>query len=122
MTEKAEIPYVEKDGILHPNIQISNNPEADMKPLGKYGQMALNHLKETYPIRFSKLLTEGELMPMMHKVNEEAYQMLETLSEQRLTKDPVPNPQDTFEGYRHRQMIKDTAEEIVLREIVFKRR
>ncbi|WP_352168801.1 TnpV protein [Proteiniborus sp. MB09-C3] len=123
MIEKplVELEYEEgKDGILYPKIQISKEKIADEIPLGKYGMMALNYLKENHESRYSWLMIEGELMSLMHKVDEEAKLKLEVIEKQMLKKDPVSNPMDTYESYRHRDMIRREAEEIVLKEIVYK--
>ena len=39
--------YHEQDGMLLPNIQISNRAEDDC-PLGRYGRMALSYLRENH--------------------------------------------------------------------------
>lgn len=75
MSQPVELNYKQIEGIMYPEIQNSNNKEADETPLGKYGQMALSYLKENHPHRYSYLLMEGELLPIMHKVNEEAFKL-----------------------------------------------
>ncbi|OOP72809.1 hypothetical protein CBEIBR21_13395 [Clostridium beijerinckii] len=122
MKENLNLNYKEIDGILYPEIQISKNKEMDQTPLGKYGQMALNYLKNNHQNRYSLLLAQEELMEKMHQVNEEAHQRLEILIEQMLKTDPIMNPENTMENFKHREKIKETAEEIVLHEIVYKMR
>lgn len=122
MKENLEINYKEIDGIFYPEIQISKNKEADQKPLGKYGQMAMNYLKNNHQSRYSLLLAQVELMEKMHQVNEEADQRMEVLMEQMLKTDPIVNPENTMESFKHRERIKETAQEIVLHEIVYKMR
>lgn len=117
------IEYAEGENqLLYPKLQVSDDPEADKKPLGKYGMMALDYLKQNHLYRFSQLQMEGELIPLMHQVNEEAYQKLEMLQEQMLKANPIPNPEDTYQTYQHRDMIRTQAEEIVLKEIVYQER
>lgn len=84
--------------------------------------MALKHLKETYQNRYNFLQATGDLMKVMHQVNEEAYNQLELIMEQMLQKNPIKNPQNTMESYKHREQVKAAAEETVLNEIVFKKR
>ncbi|OSA94620.1 UNVERIFIED_ORG: hypothetical protein B2H93_08160 [Clostridium botulinum] len=122
MRENLNLNYKEIDGIFYPEIQISKGKEVDQKPLGKYGQMAMNYLKNNHQSRYSLLLAQGELIEKMHQVNEEAYQRLEILMEQMLKTNPIQNPENTMENFKHREMIKETAEEIVLHEIVYKTR
>src|SRR5665647_2808795 len=116
----VELNYKEVDGIFYPNLQISKNKAADQKPLGKYGQMAMTYLREEHQSRYSLLLSEGMLMETMHKVNKEAWERMELLQEQMLKVDPVINPNNTYQSYQHREMIRTRAEEIVLHEIVYK--
>ncbi|HAE60792.1 MAG TPA: TnpV protein [Eubacteriaceae bacterium] len=117
-----ELSYQEVQGIYHPQIQISREKSYDKKPLGKYGQMAMNYLKEEHINRYNYLVTEGTLLPMMHQVNEEAWARMEILQEQMLQEEPLQNPTNTYQSYRHREMIRTRAEEIVLQEIIFKER
>ena len=65
---------------------------------------------------------EGELMPLMYKVDQEARNRLEILEKQMTKKDPIPNPMDTYETYKHKDMIRRAAEEIVLQEIMHLKR
>lgn len=124
MKDKLNIQYTEKDGILYPNLQISNDPQAD-QPLGRYGIMALEYLKEQHPDRYTTLKMAGNLMETMHKVQEEATERIEALIQQMLKNNPLPtNPEtdlpteDTLERTRHLNSLKRAAEETVLAEIV----
>ena len=74
------------DGAKYPELQISKNPEADRIPLGKYGQICLNFIKEEYPDRYAELRMSGDLMPLMHEVNEEAYRQVKDLTEKLMKK------------------------------------
>jgi len=99
--------------------QIFHDQDIEIQPLGKYGQMALNHLKLNQPLIFSQTQLDGTLMRLMHQVDEAAHDRMEMLQEDMLKVDPVKKPEDTYESYRHRMMIRDRAEEVVLQEIIF---
>lgn len=62
--------YREQDGMMLPDLQISNSSEAD-QPLGRYGRMALEYLRENHPQRFTTLKMDGSLMEIMHRVQDE---------------------------------------------------
>lgn len=109
--------YTEKDGILYPNLQISNDKEAD-QPLGRYGRMALEYLRENYPDRYTALKMDGNLMAVMHRVQSEATEQIETQIQQMLKSDPIPQTEDTMERTRHLNSLKLSAEETIIREIV----
>ncbi len=115
------INYTEKDGILYPNIMRND----DFKPstsLGKYGCIALKYIEDEYPHRALELKLDGELMEVMHKVDDEANDMMIILQKQMLEADPLKTPQDVLQSTRHRNSIRISAEEIVLTDIVFKKR
>ncbi|KAB3536311.1 TnpV protein [Alkaliphilus pronyensis] len=122
LMKPMELSYQEVQGIYHPQIQVSREESYDKKPLGKYGQMALNYLKEEHINRYNYLVTEGTLLPLMHQVNEEAWERMEKLQGQMLQKEPIQDPTNTYQTYRHREMIRTRAEEIALQEIIFKER
>ena len=88
--------------------------------LGKYGLLAKNYWQENKEIQLQILIANGTMMKTMHEIEDRANQMMEQLQKEMLEKDPVKNPQDTMESYKHRQRIHDQAEEIVLREVVYK--
>lgn len=116
--EKIELEYQEtKEGFLQPVIEVSDNQNLD---IGKYGGMALNYLKEEYPYRYSLLRAEGKLIEIMYGVNQEAHKRLQFLQQQMLKTNPIPNTHNFYESYRHREMIRTQAEEIILHEIVYK--
>ncbi|MFS0723669.1 TnpV protein [Paenibacillus sp. 1P07SE] len=118
--EKPNLTYHEIDGLLYPNLQISNELQADEQPLGRYGRMALNYLRNHHPQRFQILQMQGDLMKKMHQVEQEAQAKLEQLMEQLLRLRPLPQTDDTLKRTRHLNQIKETAEELILNDIVFK--
>ena len=112
-----DLEYTEKNGILYPNLQISNDETAD-QPLGRYGRMAMEYLKQNHPDRYTALKMDGSLMETMHKVQDEATEKIETLVQQMLETDPLPQTEDTLERAKHYNSLKLSAEEVVIREIV----
>jgi len=88
------------------------------QPLGKYGRMAMKYLHDTNPQRFSLLKMTGELTDMMYQVDEEASDRVESIIQELLEKDPVPQTDDIFEKARHYNTKKCIAEELVISEIV----
>ena len=118
MKKGVDIDYKEKNGLLYPDLHISNDPMADTTPLGKYGQMCLNYLKEEHPDRYDALLMEGELMPLMHRVNEEAYQQIESITDKLIKKQGYSDSSDTMVMFRRRNAYKEVAEEVIIREFV----
>lgn len=116
-----DIVYRNENGAKYPDLQISKAPEADTTPLGKYGQMCLNFLKEEYPDRYSELRMSGDLMPLMHEVNEEAYRQVKDLTE-KLIKRETYDKSDTMARTRKYNTCQAEAENIVLTEFVYQPR
>lgn len=117
---KIDMSYTEKDGVLLPNLQISNNSEDDSQPLGKYGRMAMEYLHENHPQRFMILKMDGTLMEKMHRAHREAVEKIEHIIQQMLEAEPMPVTEDILEKTRHLNSLRSAAEEIVLHEIIFK--
>ena len=118
---KIDMSYQEIDGVKVPNIQISNN-KGDDRPLGKYGRMAMEYLKEQNPQRFMILKMDGTLMEIMHRVQAEAVKKIEHITQQMLTTEPIPDTEDIMEKTRHLNSLRSTAEEVILNEVIYKAR
>ena len=88
------------------------------QPLGKYGRMAMKHLHQTNPQRFSLLKMQGELMNLMYRVDEEATEQIEKISRKLMEGDPMPQTDDILVRTRHLNKHRDIAEEIVINEMV----
>nr|WP_188541741.1 TnpV protein [Paenibacillus segetis] len=121
-SNSPNLTYREIDGLLYPNLNISNEVKVDQQPLGKYGRMAMSYLRDNHPQRFQILLMQGILMETIHNVEQAALERMEQLTEQLLGLRPIPKTDDTLERSRHLNQIKSTAEELILNDIVLKPR
>ena len=92
------------------------------RPIGKYGRMYREYLKEHNPMMFNDLVLEGQLWAYLADLNEQAQSRLELIIEQMKASEGVT------EGMKqHNQMtwvramnsIRNRAEEIVLREMIY---
>ena len=115
------IPYKAKDGYKQPQLQISKDAEADTTPLGKYGKICLDFLREEHHDRYAELRMSGDLMPLMHEVNDEAHKQIKELTEKLLAKEKY-DESDTMETLRKRNVCQAEAEQIVLNEYVYQSR
>nr|WP_049895172.1 TnpV protein [Paenibacillus antibioticophila] len=120
--DKPTLTYHEVDGLLYPNLQISNESTTGQHPLGKFGRLALNYQRNHHPQRFQILQMEGNLMSKMYQVEQEALERMEQLTNQLLRLQPMPQTDDTLERTRHLNQIKSTAEELVMNDIILKPR
>ena len=110
--------YHEENGHFIPNVTL---PEQTDYPIGKYGRMHLDHIKNHRRGRYTTLLTEGKLNARLHEIDLEANEMLETIIP-RLTAergiDENMKALDMLRWVTEMNNIKANAEEIVLREVV----
>lgn len=117
---KNKISYTNINGALYPILQISRNPNSDVQPIGKYGQMYLIYLKNEYPERYTELRMSGELMPLADKINEDAYEQIKIISTGLMRKQPGTN--DTVQKFKQLNQCRAMAEEIMLKEFLYKTR
>ena len=52
---------------------------AEQRPIGKWGRMHRDYLKEYHPIQFNALVLSGNLWTYLADLNEQAQQRMETL-------------------------------------------
>ena len=114
---KVDIPYVEKDGILYPLLTVPADMELSV--VGRYGLLWLSYMKENHKGRFRTLTRLGCANQTAHKVNEEAYEMLDVMFGQHMRKHPPVNCGSTIEMWKLREQAKTVAEEMVLMDIVY---
>ncbi|WP_081390698.1 TnpV protein [Paenibacillus sp. FSL E2-0274] len=110
--------YREIDGLLYPNLNLTT----ETQPLGKYGRITMNYLRDHHPQRFQILLMQGTLMETIQKVEQEALERMEQLTDQLLRVRPMPQTDDTLKRTQHLNQIKSMAEELVLNDTILKPR
>ena len=111
--------YREENGHLIPNI---TPPEQTDYQIGKYGRMHLDYIKQHCRGRYTILLTEGKLNARLHEIDLEANEMLETIIPHLATKSGIDEDlkvRDMLRWVAEMNNIKASAEEIVLREVVY---
>ena len=90
--------------------------------IGKYGQFYLDYIKNHRRGRYTTLLTEGKLNARLHEIDLEANKMLETIIPQLAAKRGVDEnlkARDMLRWVAEMNNIKASAEEIVLREVIY---
>ena len=111
--------YHEENGHLIPNVTL---PEQTDYQIGKYGRMHLDYIKNHRRGKYTTLLTEGKLNARLHEIDLEANEMLETiiprLADERCIDENL-KARDMLHWAAEMNNIKASAEEIVLREVVY---
>ena len=111
--------YREENGYLIPNVTL---PEQTEYQIGKYGRMHLDYIKNHRRGRYTTFLTEGKLNARLHEIDLEANEMLETIIPRLAAErniDENLKARDMLRWVAEMNNIKASAEEIVLREVVY---
>lgn len=115
----SELTYIPNGDYLIPNITLS---EEEQKPLGKYGRMRQQYLKEHRPVLWNGLLLEGKLTQHLREIDETAHQRLDQLMEKLaqgagLTEEM--KARDPMSWVQQMNGLKAQAEEVILSELIY---
>ena len=108
--------YREANGNLVPDVEL---PE--QKPIGKYGRMHLDYLKQHRRGRYSAPLGEGRLNTYLADVDEQAHEMLTSLTVEFAKAQGIDEHLKATDQMRWVQMmnnVRSSAEETVMRELI----
>ena len=118
--------YDEKNGMsytLHGDYYLPDLVLREEEPIyGKYGMLRKQFLKEHRSAGYQYLLLTGKLNEHLNQIDQEAREQLETLMEQMTEKQGVTEElkaQDQMEWVRLMNNIKASAEEIVLKNMIY---
>ena len=118
--------YDEKNGMsytLHGDYYLPDLVLREEKPTyGKYGMLRKQFLKEHRSAGYQYLLLTGKLNEHLNQTDQEAREQVETLMEQMTEKQGVTEElkaQDQMERVRLMNNIKASAEEIVLKNMIY---
>ncbi len=118
--------YDEKNGMsytLHGDYYLPDLVLREEEPTyGKYGMLRKQFLKEHRSARYQYLLLIGKLNEHLNQTDQEAREQVETLMEQMTEKQGVTEElkaQDQMERVRLMNNIKASAEEIVLKNMIY---
>ena len=91
--------------------------------IGKYGRLHLEFIKQHRRGTYTTLLTENRLNEHLHGIDEQAHEQLDLLTTQMAKQMRVSEELKASDPMRWVQMmnnIKASAEEIVMKEVVYK--
>ena len=118
--------YDEKNGMsytLHGDYYLPDLVLREEEPIyGKYGMLRKQFLKEHRSARYQYMLLTGKLNEHLNQIDQEVREQVETLMEQMTEKQGVTEElkaQDQMKWVRLMNNIKASAEEMVLREILY---
>ena len=79
-----------EDGMLYPEIRVSENPQTDRMPVGRFGSRWKAYMMEEHPHRLSELVAQGRVNEVILQVDQEAEQRKEALIQELLASRPMP--------------------------------
>ena len=106
------------DGIYYPNL-VSTDEEAHY---GKYGMLRKPYLKEHRPAMYSLYMLEDRLTEHLNAVDDETQEKMDILVSQMMEKQGITEElkaRDQMEWVRAVNNVRNAAEEIVLKELVY---
>ena len=111
--------YTQVGDYLLPDLVIE---ESEQQSIGKYGRMRKQYLKEHRPVLYSNLLTAGKLYRHLAEIDQSCEDRMEILTRQMAAREGVTEAlkaADQMEWVRRLHGLRNRAEEIVLKELVF---
>ena len=118
--------YDEKNGMgytLHGDYYLPDLVLREEEPTyGKYGMLRKQFLKEYRSARYQYMLLTGKLNEHLNQIDQEVREQVETLMEQMIEKQGVTEElkaQDQMKWVRLMNNIKASAEEIILKNMVY---
>ena len=115
----TELTYTRSGDYLIPELNLAAQPQA---PLGKYGRMRKNYLKEHRPILWNQMILSETLYPHLREIDETANRRLgqmmpELMQSAGVTESLKASAPMTWVGLMN--SLKAQAEEIILNELVY---
>ena len=111
--------YRQEGVYLIPNLTLPDDGDYE---IGKYGYMRLVYLKEHRKILYTNYVTEGTLSKHLSEIDKACNERMETLVPAMAKREGVTEAlkaADQIEWVHRMNSIRNRAEEIVLREVVF---
>ena len=127
MTEMKKHIYDESNGLWYEligdyYIPVLTLSSEEQRPIGKWGRMHRDYLKEHRPILFNDLILSGQLWSYLADLNEQAQKRLSLIVEQMKASEGVSEKlkaTDQMAWVVAMNSIRNRAEEIILREMIY---
>ena len=103
-----------------PNLTVAAPTE--QHPTGRWGRLHKMYLKEHHPIRYNQLLLSGELGSYLAKLDKQAEEQLALIIRQMQEAEGVDEAlkaADQLEWVRRMNSIRNRAEKIIQKELIF---
>ena len=116
MNMSSSLNYTKIGDYQLPNLTLSQ-PKT---PLGKYGRMRRNYLKQYRPVLYNSMLLNGTLYPHLMELEQTAESQMQQTMAQLLKQTPAPDKEkNQLAWVQHMNSLKAQAEELVLTELIY---
>lgn len=127
MTEMKKHIYDESNGLWYEligdyYIPVLTLTAEEQRPIGKWGRMHRDYIKEHRPLLFNDLVLSGQLWTYLADLNEQAQNRLKAIIDQMKASEGVTEEMkaaDQMTWFRAMNSIRNRAEEIILREMIY---
>ena len=112
--------YTMVNGYYLPNLTVAAPTE--QHPTGRWGRLHKRYLKEHHPIRYNQLLLSGVLGSYLAKLDKQAEEQLALTIRQMQEAEGVTEAlkaENQLEWVRRMNSIRNRAEEIIQKELIF---
>ncbi|MBD5093165.1 MAG: TnpV protein [Subdoligranulum sp.] len=112
-----EITYRNENGYLLPNLDVDSAP-----PLGKYGRLRRNYLRQHQNGIYTGMWLSGKLDAHLQEIDQQAQEMVEQMIQQmahRQNVDEWLKASDPLRWVGMMNNIKAAAEEVVLNDLIY---
>ena len=92
------------------------------RPIGRYGRLHREYLKQEHPARYSSLILTGKLWTYLADLNEQAEERLDLIMEQMKAAEGVTEElkaRNQLEWVGRMNNIRNRAEEIIKNELIY---
>ena len=113
-----EIQYIRVGDYFIPDLELPQ----ESRPMGKWGRMHRDYLREYKPIQYNCLLLSGELWSYLADLNEQAQDRLERMIDQMKAAEGVTEKlkaADPMAWVGTMNNIRNRAEEIIREELIY---
>lgn len=112
MNMSSNLSYTQTGDYLLPNLTL-HQPKT---PLGKYGRMRLNFLKQQHPVLYHTML----LYPTLNKLEQTAAAMKDQMMAELLAKNPAPDKEKNQMAWvQHMNSLREQVEEVIRTELIY---
>ena len=109
--------YTKNGDYLIPDLKLE-----ETKPLGRYGRMRRDYLKEHRPVLFNAMMVSGKLYPHLNEIEQTMNRRLEQMMPEMMQAAGVTEElkaRDQMEWVRRMNAIRDSAEEVIRKELIY---